>query len=191
MTTYGTAAFRPGKPECCRVLHGVVVVVVVVVVEDSVGVDVAPLIDPDVDEVVVRGAHDRGREAIGRKETVGDRADPKAEVRLILRIGRPIPLRQGSLEEHRLPRRARHDGLSGRLEAGMIVNDNELYAVHSAFQKALEELQPVVFGRAEFETATLCGCSDCASATPQGWSADQQNPNLGRASFRGPGQWLL
>ena len=159
MTTYRAAAFRPGKPECCRVLHEVVVV------EDTVGVDVAPLIDPDVDEVVARGPHDRGREAIGRKETVGDRADPKAEVRLILRRGRPMPLRQGRLEEHRLPRRARHDGLSGRLEAGMIVNDNELHAAHSAFQKALEELPPVVFGRAEFEAAALCGCSDCASAT--------------------------
>jgi hypothetical protein len=74
----------------------------VFVVEDSVGVDVAPLIDAEVDEVVVRGANDRGSEAIGRKETVGDRADPKAEVRLILRIGRPMPLRQGRLEEHRL-----------------------------------------------------------------------------------------
>jgi hypothetical protein len=73
----------------------------------------------------------------------------------------------------------------------MIVTDNELHAAHSAFQKALEEHPPVVFGRAEFEAAALCGCSDCASATPQGWSADRQNPNLGPTSFRGAGQWLL
>ena len=56
-----------------------------------------------------------------------------------------------------LPRHAGHDGLSGRLETGMIVTDNELHPVHAAVQKALEELPPVVFGFAEFNAAAEDG----------------------------------
>jgi len=56
-----------------------------------------------------------------------------------------------------LPRHSGHDGLSGRLETGMIVTDNELHAVHAAVQKALQELPPVVFGLAEFDAAAEDG----------------------------------
>ncbi len=52
-----------------------------------------------------------------------------------------------------LPRYPSHHGLTGSPEPGVIVTDDELYAVHAASLQAFEELPPVRLGLGELHTA--------------------------------------
>jgi len=57
-----------------------------------------------------------------------------------------------------LPRHAGHGCLPGRLEAGMVVANDEFHAVHAAFLEAPGELPPVMLG--------LAPCDATAEDTP-------------------------
>ena len=91
----------------------------------------------------------RKARSVSQSSLISDRT-AEASRRSEASLGKSVATR---VERAPLPRHPSHDGLTGSPEPGVIVTDDELYAVHAAFLQTLEELPPVWLGLGELHTA--------------------------------------